>query len=147
MGETVPPLHHLHDAALDEFRRIQLVDALAAKFDRALGHVAALGPEQIRNRFQRRRFAGAVGAEQGDDLAFMHFERHALQHEDHVIVNDLDIVDREQSARRIWVGDGDRQVTFEQSRGVMFFSFAYFLAASSTIGRSSLLLPSIQSDT
>jgi hypothetical protein len=35
----------------------------------ALGHVAALGAQQVRDGLQRRGLAGAVGAEQGDDLA------------------------------------------------------------------------------
>jgi hypothetical protein len=35
-----------------------------------------------------------LAPEQRDDAAARHFERHALQHQDDVVVDDLDIVDR-----------------------------------------------------
>ena len=87
------PFHDLDDAALDQLVRGQLVDALALVFDRTLGHIAALGMQQIGDRLQGRRFPGAVGTEQGDDLAFRHVQRHPLEHQDHVVVDDLDVVD------------------------------------------------------
>ena len=73
----------------------QVLHLSTLEYDRALGDVAALGVEQIGNRLQRRRLAGAVGAEQRDDAALWHVERHALEHQDDVIVDHLDIVDRE----------------------------------------------------
>jgi hypothetical protein len=74
---------------------IQSLDALAAKLDRALGDGAALAGEQVAHRAQRGRLAGAVAAEQRQDSALGHAQRHALQHEDHVVVDDLDAVDVE----------------------------------------------------
>jgi hypothetical protein len=46
-----------------------LVDARALELDAALGDVAALGAQQVGDRLQGGGLAGAVGAEQGDDLA------------------------------------------------------------------------------
>ena len=51
---------------------VERVDALAGKGDRALGHLAALGAQQVRDRLQRRRLAGAVAAEQRDNAALRH---------------------------------------------------------------------------
>src|SRR2546430_5784974 len=127
--EAVPPLHHLADAALHQPGRIELVDALAAEHDLALRHLAALGAQQVRDGLQRGGLAGAVGAEQRDDLALLHLERHPLEHQDDVVVDDLDIADRQIRAR------GDH-FSFEQSRGAMPFSLAYCAAEASTIGRT-----------
>ncbi len=46
--------------------------SLAVEHDRALGDLAALGMQQVGDRLQRRRLAGAVGAEQRDDAALRH---------------------------------------------------------------------------
>ena len=105
-------------------------------------------------------------------LPSRHLERHALQHEDHVVVDDLDVVDREVRLRvavgaaalhavmrrrrplpRTRRGAAERArrcsvptpIPCAQSRGVMFFSFAYFAADSSTIWRTSSLSGVIQS--
>ena len=86
--------HHLADTALDQGCGIEAVDALALVEDLPLRHIAALGAQQIGDRFQRRGLAGAVGAEQRDDLALLHVERNAPQDEDHVIVDHLDVLDR-----------------------------------------------------
>ena len=71
------------------------LEPLAAVEDPALGHVAALGAQQVGDRLERGRLPGAVRAEQRDDLAFLHLQRHALQHEDHVVVDHLDAVHRQ----------------------------------------------------
>ena len=92
--EAVAAFHDLADAALHQRRRVELVDALAAEQDLALGDVAALGAQQVGDRLQRRRLAGAVGAQQRHDLTFPDLERDAAQDQDHVVVDDLDVVDR-----------------------------------------------------
>ena len=46
------------------------------------------------------RLAGAVGPEEGDDAPLGDPQRHALQHEDHVVVDHLDVVDRQERPRR-----------------------------------------------
>ena len=147
----MPALHDLNDAALDQFIRRQLVNALALVFDRTLGHIAAFGVQQVRNGFQRRRFAGTVGAQQGDNLPLGDVQGNALEHQDHVVVNDLDVVDVQVAVGRCCVGlcthgcsrsmeTGKQRgvpprvsslslyFSLEQSRGVMPFSLAYCLA-------------------
>src|SRR5450759_5006214 len=59
--EAVAPLHHLNHAALDQIGRRELLDALALVFDVALGHLAALAPEQVR-----------YGAEGGGPVSYTH---------------------------------------------------------------------------
>jgi len=93
--EAMAPFHHLADAHAHELVGREPVDAMAAEVDRALRHLAALGLEQVRDRLERRALAGAVGAEQRDDRALGHLERDALQHQDHVVVDHLDVVHRE----------------------------------------------------
>ena len=106
-----------------------------------LGHLAALGAQEVGDGLERRRLARAVGPEERDDAALGHRERHALQHEDHVVVDDLDAVDLEEGLGFVCHGVAfargktgrDREAppapppayfSFEQSRGVIFFSAA-----------------------
>src|SRR5450755_2029957 len=93
--EAVPTLHDLADAHPHQLVRRQLVDAPPLKLDRALRDVTALRGKQIRDGLQRRGLAGAVGSQQGDDFPLWNLERDALEHENDVIVDDLDVVDRE----------------------------------------------------
>ncbi|KAG0935341.1 hypothetical protein G6F31_015942 [Rhizopus arrhizus] len=69
VGKAMPAFHHLHDAALDEFGRRQPFDALAAVLDMALGDVAALALEQVRDGAQGRGLAAAVRSQQAHDFA------------------------------------------------------------------------------
>src|SRR5574337_993012 len=50
MAEAMPALHDLNRAAPDEAARRQAVDPLALEQDRALGDLAALGAEEVRDR-------------------------------------------------------------------------------------------------
>lgn len=72
-------------------RRARL--AFAVEHDRAFGDLAALEC----SRFEIAFSVGlrAVGAEQHDDAALRDIERHALEHEDDVVVDDLNVVDGE----------------------------------------------------
>src|SRR5437867_1935127 len=94
--EDVPALHDLDDSALDDLGRVLPVDRLRLELDRALRHLTALGPEQPGDRLQGRALPGAVGPEEGDDAPLGDTERHPFQHEDHVVVDRLDVVDRQQ---------------------------------------------------
>ena len=87
--------HDLDAAAPHELVRREVLDLGPVEYDRALGDVAALGVQQIGDRLERRGLAGTIGAEQRDDPAFRHLERHALEHQDDVIVDHLDVVDGE----------------------------------------------------
>src|SRR5262249_39915605 len=76
-----------------ELVRRQTVDPPALEFDRTLGDVAALRTQQVGDRLERGRLSRAVRPEQRHDLSPRHLERYALQHQDHVVVDDLDVVD------------------------------------------------------
>ncbi len=91
----MPPFHHLHHAALHQVGRREVFDALAAQLDRALGDLAALALEQVGDGAQRGGLARAVAAQDGDDAALGHLQRDTLEHQDHVVVDDLDAVDVE----------------------------------------------------
>jgi hypothetical protein len=95
VAKAVPPLHHLNDAAFHQVGRRQRLDALVAQLDRALGDFTALAVQQIADRAQGRRLAGAVAAEQRHDAAFRNAEGNALEHQDHVVVDHLDAIDSE----------------------------------------------------
>ncbi|MCY1544617.1 hypothetical protein D9M68_805140 [compost metagenome] len=91
----MPPLHHLHHAPVHQVGRREVFDAVAAQLDAALGDLTALGLEQVGDGPQRGRLARAVASQHGSDLALGHVERNALQHQDHMVVDDLDAVDVE----------------------------------------------------
>ena len=96
MDEAVAALHHLDKAATDHLRRRKTIDAFAGEFYAALGDVTAFRPQQVGDRLERRGLAGAVGPEKGDDAPLGNRQRHATQHQDDVIVDHLDVVDRKQ---------------------------------------------------
>ena len=96
VGDDAAALHHLKDAAADDLVGIDAVDALAVEEDFAARHFAVLGLEQAGDRFQRRRFAGAIGAEQRHDRSLRHVEAQAAQHQDHVVIDHLDVAHREE---------------------------------------------------
>ena len=80
--------------------------SLALEDDRALGDLAALGAQQVGDRLQRRRLAGAIGAQQRGDATGRHRQRHALQHQDDVVVDHLDVVHREDGRALVAEGSG-----------------------------------------
>ena len=85
--------HHLEDSPPHQLFRIEGVDALPLEVDLAVGDLSVFRFEQTRNRFQGRCLAGAVVSQDGDDLALVHGQRHALQHQDDVVVDHFDVVD------------------------------------------------------
>jgi len=111
-----PPFHHLDHPALNHVGRAEALDALAAQFDRALRDGAALAREQVADRAQRRRLAGAVAAHEGDDSPFGHPQRHALEDQDDVVVDDLDAVDIQKRGAahgiQLWQSAGVRRCSF-----------------------------------
>src|SRR5439155_1391874 len=74
--EDAAPLQDLHDARAHEVGGVAAVDALPAELDGALGDLAPLGVQQIGDRLERGRLAGAVGPEEGDDAPRGDLERH-----------------------------------------------------------------------
>ena len=82
------------------------VDALAVELDRAVGDLALLGVEEPGDRLQGGGLAGAVRAEERDDLAPRDLEREPLQDEDHVVVDDLDVLQARASTSPLRAGGG-----------------------------------------
>ncbi len=110
MLEHAAALEDLHQAELGHLMRAHAIDALVAELDGALGDLAALGAQHTRYRLQGRRLAGAVGAQERGDAALADVDRHALQHQDDPVVDDLDIVDRQhaKNGRRLSMDDWRR---------------------------------------
>src|SRR6266446_1755484 len=113
--EDVPAFHHLHDAPPDDLRRVLSLDGLPEKLDAALAHVSPLRPQQSRDGLEGGALAGPVGPEEGDDTSLGDGERHPLQHEDDVIIDHLDVVDREQRSGHVASAD-DGYFSLAQSR-------------------------------
>ena len=69
VGEYAPAFRHHRDAALHDLLRVQAQDVFALKRDGA-----ALGAHDAADGAKRGGFAGAVCADQRDDLPFFHAE-------------------------------------------------------------------------
>ena len=93
VDEDAPALEDLHDALLHNIVGLKQVDPLAVEVDGAARDRAALGFQQARNCLERGGLAGSVGAEHSGNLALRHLDRAAFQHQDHIVVNDLDIIE------------------------------------------------------
>ena len=74
LGEDMPPFRHLTDTPGHDPVRRQTADLLAVK-DNAPRH----RPHHPGNRHQGRGLAGAVAADQGDDLALVHREPYLVE--------------------------------------------------------------------
>ena len=92
MLEAMPAFHHLDDPLLDQNGRVQIRYRCAAIQDAAFCHLAAFGMQQIGDRLQRCRLASAIAAKKGGNATFWHLQRYALQHQNDVIVDHLDII-------------------------------------------------------
>ena len=87
LREDAAALRHLRDALLDDLMGADTGDALPQE-----GDAARLWLQEARDRAQRRRLAGAVRADERDDLAFIDFEADALERVDGAVV-DVYIID------------------------------------------------------
>src|SRR5262245_35683361 len=96
--EDLATLHDLDDPEPADVLRLAAVDPPAHELDATVGHPAVLGFQEARDRLERCRLSRTVGAEERDDLSVRHLERQALQYEDDVAVDDLDVVQRQHSA-------------------------------------------------
>ena len=92
LGEHPPPLHHLADPSSHPVRRVLLGDVFAVEADLSLGHLALMDVEQAGDGAKRGRLAGAVGAEQGDDLPIRDLEGDPAQNQHNVVVDDLEVL-------------------------------------------------------
>src|SRR5262245_26586200 len=100
IGKHHCEFRHQHDAATRVLVWQPVLDALALEADRALADARVVEAEKARDRAQRRGLAGAVGAEQRDDLAGLGLERDPLHRLERAVIDHLDFVDGEQRHRR-----------------------------------------------
>ena len=98
--EDPAALEHLRDAELHAVLRGELADVLAHELHAAAGDLAALGLEQSADGLQGRALAGAVGAQQRHHPTLWHLDRDALDGEEDVVVDDLDVVERQRVGHR-----------------------------------------------
>jgi hypothetical protein len=96
--EELPALRRLGDAAGDDVVRLRVRDVVAAEADAPAARVV-----QTVDRAQRRRLAGAVRAEQSDDLGLPNLERDPLDRVDGAVVR-MDVVELEDGAVGLLVG-------------------------------------------
>ena len=91
-GEHVVDLGHIADTALHESVGLEAGDIVAAQFHRARVHL-----EQPEQGLQHRRFAGAVGADDADQLARVEFDARPIEdvHAGHITGDDRVDVDQE----------------------------------------------------
>ena len=69
IGKSLVALRHQRDAGARDPVRLAVVDALALEADAALGDARIVDAVEARDGAQQRGLAGAVGAEDADDLA------------------------------------------------------------------------------
>ena len=138
MRKAVAAFHDLHHAALHQVGWREVFNPLAMQFNAALGDFSAFAFEQIGNGAQRGGFASAIAAEQSHDAALGHLQGNAFQHEDHVVVNDLDAVDIQNNVGRthgcVRFNASDQDWQSAPVRRVSFFSAAYLSAVALTSG-------------
>jgi len=96
VGNDAASLHDLKNAAAHDLVASNAVDPPILEDDFAAPDLAVLGFEQTRNGLQRRGFARPIGPQQSNHRALRHLNAYATQHEDHVVIDDLDVADREQ---------------------------------------------------
>ena len=96
MLKTVTTFHHLNHAPTHQFIGRQAVYILSLKSYGPFGHITALSAQQVGNRLERGGLARAIGAKQGYNASFHDFERDPFQHEDHMVIDHLNVVDHQQ---------------------------------------------------
>ena len=94
-GEDASPFEHLLDSQCRDLAGGHVIDGLSVELHRALGDFTVMHVEQAGHRAQQRGLARSIGAEQRDDLAFRHSQADSAEHLDHVVVDDLQIVHRQ----------------------------------------------------
>ena len=94
--EDLVALGHQHEPAPRQLVRRAAGDGRALEHDPTADDLCVVSAEKARDRAERGRLAGAVGAEQRDDRARRHAERHALDRRRHMVVDDLEVLQLEQ---------------------------------------------------
>ena len=93
LGEDSPPFHDLTDALRNDVGRVLVGDIFTVEVHRALGDVAFVHVVQPGDRPHRRGLARTIGTEQGNDLAVGNLEGDPAQNQDHVVVDEFEVLD------------------------------------------------------
>ena len=114
-------LGHQHNAGPGADVGWRVRDRLALKVDATIGDAGIIEAMEARDGAEQRCFAGAVAAENADDLAASNAKRDTLERGDGALVDDLELVDGQKRARkkrarkkrarkeRPWDGSGHRR--------------------------------------
>jgi hypothetical protein len=86
---------YMHHALAHPLAGVDAGQVVAGVFDHATADFGTLGAHQPGDRLERGALAGAIGAEQGDDRALGHAQRHPRHGEDRAVVDHFDVVDRQ----------------------------------------------------
>jgi hypothetical protein len=97
--ENAASFHHLNDPTAHECSRFRPIDPCAEELNAALGDLAALDMQEIRDGLQRRAFASAIGPEKSHNTPLGNDQRHPLQNQNNMVINHLNVVHREEGGR------------------------------------------------
>ena len=92
LGEDLAAFHDLLDSEAHDLGGAPVVNSFAVEGDLALGDLAVVHVEKSADGAQQGGLASAVRAQQRDDLALGDLEADTAQHQDHVVVDDLEVL-------------------------------------------------------
>ena len=93
--KTVPPFHDLHHASLHQVGGGEVFNAFASQLNRALGNRTTLALQQIGDGAQGGGFTRAVAPQNSHNFAIGHLQGNTLEHQNHMVVDDLNAIDIE----------------------------------------------------
>ena len=95
LTEDPSALHHLTDPGLDDLGRGEPTEILSVEGDPALGDPPAVDVEEPGHGSNHGGLTGPIGAQERDDGPFGDLEADPLEHENHVLVDNLEVLDGE----------------------------------------------------
>ena len=96
IGKHLVALGNQHDAEPGDLVRRTILDPPPVEGHAAIGDPGIVDAEKAGDRPQCRRFAGTVGAENGDDLFGVNGKADALHRGDGAVIDDLEFLDLQQ---------------------------------------------------
>src|SRR5690606_6386453 len=99
MLEHPPSLEDVTDTERNAVLRWAAADYLAVEPDLAAADLAAFRFQKAADRFQRRAFPGAVGAQKRNHAAARDFQRHPLDRQQDRVIENLNIVEGQDRIR------------------------------------------------
>ena len=100
--EHAASLHDLEDPAPHDLVGIERVNLLVTERDRSATHLAVVRLEQSGDGLECRGLTRTVRTEQGHYLMFLDTQGEPFEHEDDVVVDDLDVVQLEHGVATGW---------------------------------------------